>query len=64
MQLLIDATLRPLEAKVERKEECLILKSHDISCSPCISGKVVDKTAAGKESGQQTARCAANKVFG
>ena len=36
MQLLIDATLRPLEAKVERKEECLILKSHDIWCSPCI----------------------------
>ena len=28
MQLFIDATLRPLEAKVERKEECLILKSY------------------------------------
>ena len=43
-QLLIDATLRPLEAKVERKEDCLILKSHDIWCSPCISGRVVNKS--------------------
>ena len=30
----------------------------------CISGRVVNKTAAGKESGQQTARCAAHQVFG
>ena len=30
MQLLIHATLRPREAKIERKEECQILKSRDI----------------------------------